>query len=92
MNQKLLDILLKALQENNASEFTYAWEWEVSLLPDHFLTINGQDILMEYKIDFDFGELDLDRLAAAGHFHKNVLVNTDTEAIISYQLIPAERH
>ena len=86
MNQKLLDILLRALKENNASEFTYAWEWEVSLLPDHFLTINGEDILSPYNINFDFGELDLDRLAMAGHFHKNILVNTDTEAIITYEL------
>ena len=87
MNQQLLDIILRALKDHNAREFTYAWEWEVSLLPDHFLTVNGQDILDTYGIRFDFGEFDLDQLAAAGHFQKNILVNTETEAIISYQLV-----
>lgn len=84
--QKLLDILLRALNDQQASTFTYIWEWEVTLIPDHFLLIHDQDIITAYAIHFDFGELELDQLVTAGYFEKTVALNTETEVIIHYHL------
>lgn len=83
-SQKLLDVLLQLLKDRHATQFEYIWEWEVSLLPERFLTVNGQDIYEH--IGFDFSELELDQLVAAGYFDKKTLCNADTEVVIRYRL------
>lgn len=83
---KLRDILLRALSDLEADTFSYQWEWEVSLIPEHFITIGDNDISEKYQLNFDFGELDLDRLVTAGYFEKTVELNTDTAVVINYRL------
>lgn len=78
-NQYRLFVLLeKALNDKQAEEFVYEWEWETWFEPTQTIEIDGKSIHLEYDLYFDFGENDIDEIAKGGSYEKlNKVVNSD---------------
>ena len=86
---RLFKLLEKVLNDKQAEEFVYEWEWETWFEPTQTIEVEGKSIHTEYDLYFEFGEKDIDEIAKVGFYEKiNREINSDHTLIrVNYKKV-----